>query len=217
MRRTQAAALCLLGCLLGVLAIGCGASHHESSATAPAASGATTSSSRGTSTPLQAASTDSWPTYGRNAARSGFNPHGAALAHLHRRWSAPLDGAVYAQPLVARGRAIAATENDSVYAFDARTGRQLWRVHLGSPVSGGDLPCGNIDPSGITSTPVIDPRRRTVYAVAFQTPAHHTLAAIDLASGKVKWQRSIDPPGADPRVHQERGALTLSRGRVYVT
>jgi len=36
-------------------------------------------------------------------------------------------------------------------------GRGERRQHLGEPIRGGSLPCGNIDPSGITSTPVIDP------------------------------------------------------------
>jgi outer membrane protein assembly factor BamB len=76
-----------------------------------------------------------------------------------------VDGAVYAEPLVAGGKVIVATENDSLYAFDAATGRQAWRAHLGTPVSGGQLPCGNIDVSGITGTPVIDPTAGTVYAV----------------------------------------------------
>jgi outer membrane protein assembly factor BamB len=32
----------------------------------------------------------------------------------------------------------------------------------------------------------------------------------------VRWRRVIDPPGADPKVHQQRAALVLSHGRVYV-
>jgi outer membrane protein assembly factor BamB len=110
---------------------------------------------------------------------------------------------------------IVATENDSVYAFDAGTGRQLWRAHLGTPVSGGELPCGNIDPSGITGTPVIDARAGVVYAVTFER-FEHRLVALDLATGRVRWQRAIDPPGADPRTHQQRAALALSHGYVYI-
>jgi outer membrane protein assembly factor BamB len=126
-----------------------------------------------------------------------------------------VDGDVYAEPLVAGGRVIAATENNSLYAFDG-AGHRLWRTHLGSPVDGSTLPCGNIDPSGITSTPTIDTRRGIVYAVAFLSPVHHELAALDLATGRVRWRRGIDAPGADPTVHQQRGALALANGRVYV-
>src|SRR5205807_8246878 len=107
-------------CVFGLLAIGCGTTHRESSSAAPPAR-TDTSKPRSTAPVSQAASAGGWPTYGRTAARPGFDPHGAAAAHLHRRWCAPLDGAVYAQPLVANGEAVAATENDSVYAFDAST------------------------------------------------------------------------------------------------
>src|SRR2546429_218052 len=62
-----------------------------------------------------------------------------------------------------------------------------------------------------------DARRGVVYAVAFLAPARHELAALDLASGRVRWRRAIDPPGADPKVHQQRGALALANGRVYVS
>jgi len=110
---------------------------------------------------------------------------------------------------------IAATENNSVYAFDGQ-GKRLWRRHIGTPVSGGSLPCGNIDPSGITGTPAIDLRGGTVYAVVFVRPFRHQLVAIDLTTGKVRWRRGIDGKGSNPRVEQERGALAISRGRVYV-
>ena len=93
-----------------------------------------------------------------------------------------MDGAVYAEPLVAGGKVIVATENDSVYAFDAATGHQAWRAHLGKPVSEGDLPCGNIDISGITGTPVIDATAGVVYAVTFQR-FEHRLVALALATG----------------------------------
>jgi outer membrane protein assembly factor BamB len=134
---------------------------------------------------------------------------------VRRAWSASVDGDVYAEPLVAGGRVIAATENNSLYALNAGSGRRLWRTHLGSPVDGSSLPCGNINPSGITSTPAIDTKRGVVYAVAFLAPARHELAAIDLSNGRVRWRRAIDPP-ADPTVHQQRGALALANGRVYV-
>jgi outer membrane protein assembly factor BamB len=127
-----------------------------------------------------------------------------------------VDGAVYAEPLIAAGRVIVATENDSVYAFSASSGHLLWRTHLGSPVPGADLPCGDINPSGITGTPVIDTRRGLVYSVAFEQGPKHVLFALDLATGTARWQRPIDPPGADPRVQQQRAALALSHGRVYV-
>jgi outer membrane protein assembly factor BamB len=155
-----------------------------------------------------------WATYHGDNARTGV-AGSPALGHLSRAWTAKVDGDVYASPLVARGRVVVATENNSLYAFDGQ-GRQLWRRHVGSPVSGGSLPCGNIDPSGITGTPAIDVGRSTVYAVAFTPPFRHTLVAIDLTSGNLRWQRDIDGAGSSARVEQQRGALLISRGRVYV-
>jgi outer membrane protein assembly factor BamB len=56
----------------------------------------------------------------------------------------------------------------------------------------------------------------TVWVVAFVRPAHHELVAVDLASGQVRSRRAVDPPGADPTVEQQRGALGLANGMVYV-
>ena len=194
--------------LAGVVAIvpvACGGSHPARSAAASPAPGAN---------PPGGHAAD-WPTYHGQPARTGVAAAGPALGRVHRVWTAGVDGAVYAEPLVAGGRVIVATENDSVYAFDAATGQRAWRAHLGTPVSGGDLPCGNIDVSGITGTPVVDRRAGVVYAVTFQR-FEHRLVALELATGRVGWQRLIDPPGADPRTHQQRAALALSHARVYV-
>jgi outer membrane protein assembly factor BamB len=161
-----------------------------------------------------AAQAADWPTYHGDNLRSGV-ASSSSLTRLSRAWSAKLDGKIYASPLIARGRVIVATDNNSVYAFDT-SGKRLWRGHIGTPVSGGSLPCGNIDPSGITGTPAIDLRRGTIYTVALLRPFRHQLVAINLTSGKVRWRRGIDGKGSHPQVEQERGALVISRGRVYV-
>jgi outer membrane protein assembly factor BamB len=135
---------------------------------------------------------------------------------MHRAWtSETLDGPIYAEPLVFDGRVFVATENDSVYALDAATGEVVWRTNVGSPMPASALPCGNIDPSGITGTPVIDPKSGTLYTVAFVQPGEHRFVAIDTATGRIRWQKPADAPGADPLVHQERGALAIANGRVY--
>jgi outer membrane protein assembly factor BamB len=123
---------------------------------------------------------------------------------------------VYAQPLTVGDRVVVATEHDTVVAVQAGTGRVQWSTTLGQPIPGGDLPCGNIDPSGITGTPVIDPAAGTVWVVAFVQPGQHVLVALDLGTGAVRAKRVVDQEGSDPRVEQQRGALTLSAGRVYV-
>jgi outer membrane protein assembly factor BamB len=134
-------------------------------------------------------------------------------------WRARLDGAVYGQPLVIGDTVIAATEGDTVYALDRRTGAVRWHRNLGRPVPLSALPCGNIDPLGITGTPVYDPASRRVYAVAETTASQgvtHTLYGLDLAGGSVGVRRAIPTPDGRPTVNQQRAALTLAHGRVYV-
>lgn len=58
-----------------------------------------------------------WPTYHGDNSRSGFDSADPAYTTVVRAWSATLDGSQYASPLVANGTVVAATENDSVYAF----------------------------------------------------------------------------------------------------
>ena len=64
-----------------------------------------------------------WPTYHANLARTGVDTSSPQLGQLSRAWTAQLDGQVYAEPLVVGSRVYAATENNSVYALNARTGR----------------------------------------------------------------------------------------------
>jgi len=154
--------------------------------------------------------------YHNDNARTGFIAGAPDPTHLTSLWKQPLDGAVYAEPLVVDGQVIVATENDTLYGLDARTGQEQWRTSVGTPVPLSDLPCGNIDPLGITGTPVYDPQTGLVFAVAeIQGPAH-ILVGVDVKTGHVKVRRLVDPPGMDPLAHQQRAALALSGGRVSI-
>lgn len=162
-----------------------------------------------------------WPTYGHDAARTGTSADQGSLGTIGVAWtSASLDGRlIYAQPLVVGDLVIVATEGDSLFALDAATGSVVWSRNLGTPVPKSDLPGGNIDPSGITGTPVVDVAGGTIYVVAFVKVGadhHHELYAVDLTTGTVDWHRAVDPPGLSALVEQQRGALALSGGRVYV-
>jgi hypothetical protein len=165
-----------------------------------------------------ASSFTEWHGYHYDAAHSGYNPHIPAAGALSRAWSAKLDAPVQASPLVAKGVVIAATESNTVYGLSPATGRVLWSTHLAAPVTSG-LPCGNINPLGITGTPVYDSYTNRVFAVT-TTPngssIKHTLVGLDPASGKRTFARNIDVPGQDPLVENQRGALALSKGRVLV-
>jgi outer membrane protein assembly factor BamB len=168
-----------------------------------------------TTTPAPPGATD-WTMYHFDNARSGLvanMPDPTAFANL---WKQPLDGAVYAEPLVVGGQLIVVTENDTVYSLDAKTGQIGWHTSVGTPVPLSDLPCGNIDPLGITGTPVYDPQTGLVFAVAeIQGPAH-ILLGIDAKTGQIKVRRVVDPSGIDPRAHQQRAALALYGDNVYI-
>src|SRR5262249_11970501 len=130
-------------------------------------------------------------------------------------WTQSLDGHVFAEPLVFDNQVFVATENNSVYALDAFSGVVLWHQNVGPPVTGG-LPCGDILPTGITSTPVIDPDAGVLYVVATVAPVHYELWAFNLkASGAALFHYTVNP-GFDASAAGQRGALTLANGRVYV-
>jgi outer membrane protein assembly factor BamB len=158
-----------------------------------------------------------WTTYHRDAARTGAAPASPAAGPLSIAWRRRLDGAVYGQPLMVDDLVIAATEGDTVYGLDRATGRVRWHVHLGTPVPLSALPCGDIDPLGITGTPVYDPATRMVYAVAETTGFRHVLAGIAVPGGKVVFTRNVLTPDGQPRYDQQRSALALDQGRIYVS
>lgn len=160
-----------------------------------------------------------WTVYHGNPAGTGVAPSVTAVSTRIRAWTSPsLDGNIYGEPLVHARRVYVATENDTVYALSAATGRPVWSRHLGRPVPAGSLPCGNIGPTvGITGTPVIDRSRGEIFVVADELvrgrPAH-ILAGLATASGRVEMTRDVDLPGTDPAAQLQRTGLTLDAGRV---
>jgi len=91
----------------------------------------------------------------------------------------------------------------------------IWRRHVGTPVPLADLPCGNIDPLGITGTPVYDPASGLVYAVAETSGYHHVLVGVSAGDGSLQVERDIPTPDGQPRYDQQRPGLTIEHGRVY--
>lgn len=160
-----------------------------------------------------------WLTYHNNLARTGV---GSSEPSVQSRapsfdWKSPtLDGAIYAEPLVDGNLVFAATENNTVYAINASNGSLAWSRSLGLPVSGSTLPCGDINPSGITGTPVIDPLTNTLFVVAYRASSGHVLFALNITNGHVIFQRNVNPTGVSVSVEQQRGALALSKGLVYI-
>ena len=169
-----------------------------------------------TTSPVPAVNSADWTTYHYDKSRTGYlagepDPHG-----LTRAWSTHLDGAVYAEPLVVDGRVLVATEADSLYALDPRTGQVQWQTNIGSPVPLAQLPCGNIDPLGITGTPVYDPGTGLVFAVAEVSGPAHVLVGVAVNTGQVRVRRSVDPAGMEPTPQQQRAVLALAGGMVYI-
>src|SRR4051795_2965020 len=137
-----------------------------------------------------ASAAGNWTTFAGSNSRASVAPGAPASPRLRRRFAKTLDGQVYAQPLIANGRIYVVTENNTVYAFTTG-GRTVWQRHLGRPVDGGELPCGNINPSGITGTPVITGGR--LYAVAFlHNGLRHTLFGLRLSNGNVAVRANVD-------------------------
>ncbi len=159
-----------------------------------------------------------WPSYHGNSYRSGDSTSAPTYTGgLHVVTKIALDGAVYASPIVAGGLTIVATENDTVYAFDTAN-RLVWKRHLGTPSPASQRPCGNIDPLGITGTPTYYSPTGLVYVAAeFSAAAPtHRLYGLSAKTGAMVISKSLDLPGVDQTAMQERGALALAGGRVWV-
>ena len=159
-----------------------------------------------------------WPTYHGALNRSGvYSAMPATSGTPTIVKSVTLDAAVYASPLVVSHIVVVATENDSVYGLTT-TGTVLWHRTLGTPARSSQLPCGNIDPSGITGTPVYSSSTGLVYLVVEHgAPVRHAVAALDLHTGAVRWTRQLSLPGTSQDAMQQRGALNLGDHRIWIT
>ena len=165
--------------------------------------------------PPDASATD-WLTYHYDNTRDGANTNEVVLTPANvntndffKLFTYTVDGEVYAQPLYMANVAIAgqgthnvlfvATENDTVYAFDADSnagtnGGLLWQTNLGTAATsvlfGVRYHHNVLNPLiGITGTPVIDPVTKTLYVDVLTTPvpdttnAQHHVHALNIADG----------------------------------
>jgi hypothetical protein len=185
-----------------------------------------------------AAGAGTWTQYAHDPQRTSVDPDQPPISQINLDWTVPVDGAVFAQPLVWNGRVYVATENNSIYAFDATTHATAWqRLSIASPALDGDLVsggahCSNLGPTvGITSTPVIDPSTGRLYAVAqvrsssLMSTLHYELLTLDANTGTTLSTKVIDPwfrgglgdhTSAETAVEQQRGALLLANNTIYV-
>ena len=168
------------------------------------------------------------------------------------RFNFIVDGNVDAEPLYVMGVRVSTnavhnviyvvTENNSVYAIDADTGHQYWRVSalVAGEVSSDDRDCDMVTPQiGITVTPVIDLKsgpHGTIYFVSMSKDSsgkyHHRVHAMDLITGAEEFggPREVQAtyPGKgenssngrvvfDPAQYKDRPSLLLVNGVIYTS
>jgi hypothetical protein len=196
-------------------------------------------------------------TYHNDNARTGQNLTETILTagnvkagSFGKLFEVKLDGKVDAQPLhvgglrmpngIMRDVVFAATEHDSVYAFDADNGHIYWHANLLRPgeTTSDARGCDQITPEiGITATPVIDRsagEHGTMYVLAMSKNSsgiyYHRLHALDISTGAEEFggpapiQASYPGSGAnasngrvafDPKQYASRPGLLLLNGVVY--
>ncbi len=162
---------------------------------------------------------------------TGFTPPAAANLTRDPGFDGTISGNVYAQPLYIEGgpsgpMIIVVTESNNVYALDATTGTVIWQVTVGSPVSSG-LPCANINPVGITGTPVVDLASRALFfdALIDGPIKKHFIYSLNVDTGAINagWPVDVNAMATyngmtfESRVQEERGGLALVDGIVYVS
>jgi hypothetical protein len=147
---------------------------------------------------------------GVNSQEYALTGHSVASSNFGKLFSCPVDGWVFAQPLwmanlqiggVRHNVVFVATENDSLYAFDADGPgcKPVWSSPSVSLIPGDekiapldDLEYDSISlgpATGITGTPVINPSSKTLYLVAVTENKAtgailQRLHAIDIATGR---------------------------------
>jgi len=179
---------------------------------------------------------------GQNLTETTLTPSNVSSASFGLLRNLKVDGLVDAQPLYLSALTVSgashdvvfvATEHDSVYAFDADTGAQLWRVSLigAGESSSDDHGCMQITPEiGVTSTPVIDRSagpHGTIFLVAMTRDAsanyHQRLHALDVTTGAelagspLELKATYGSTSFDPGQYAERAALLLANNTLYAS
>ena len=157
----------------------------------------------------------------------------ARSLRLDAEFTGRFEGHLYAQPLywrppgAAAGLLIVASESNVVTAIDAANGNTAWTRTLGRPAPLSTFACGNIDPLGITGTPVIDEANGALYLdamIADPAGPRHRIFALSLKDGAALPGWPVDVadalraqgPAFDSRVQNQRGALLLLNGTLFV-
>ncbi|MFY9844384.1 MAG: pyrrolo-quinoline quinone [Terriglobales bacterium] len=189
---------------------------------------------------------------GRNSTETTLTLQNVNSNTFGKLFVIPTDGLVDAQPLYAPNVSISgngahnvlfvASENDTVYGFDADNGSILWQVTMlaAGETASDNRGCGQVTPEiGVTSTPVIDLSagpHGTIYVVAMSKDSssnyHQRLHALDITTGAEEFGGPVDVaaqyPGTgdnsengyvifDPKQYKERAGLLLLNHIVYTS
>lgn len=112
-----------------------------------------------------------------------------------------------------------------MYALNQTDGSVVWSHHFYVPESRpngtpGGWVCGNATPQGILGTPVVDPSTNRIYSVTLSgVDDLYRLEGLNLATGLSEITTIITTKaltGFDWTIQQQRGALAVFNGTVYV-
>jgi hypothetical protein len=161
----------------------------------------------------------------------GLTPAIVQSAAFGQLFSTPVNGQVYAQPILDDGVVVVATETDWIYGLDPVSGAIKWSRQIGNYLPDASLGCGDLVPDlGVTSTPVADPATGIVYLVNQQYvsgtsgPTGYYMHAVNPASGieepgfpvLIQGSASNDPDESFvPDMELQRPGLLLLGGVVY--
>jgi outer membrane protein assembly factor BamB len=176
---------------------------------------------------------------GANLNETILTPARVNTGQFGRLFTINVNGQIYAQPLyvphvTVPGQGVhnvlyVATMHNYLYALDADTGAQLWSKYFGNPVPASDVQCCCPDVSdqiGILGTPVINPLTNTIFFVSRNKNGngtyHQRLNALSITDGAPRPGSPAEIQGAyggltfDPKIQNQRAALTLANGNVYI-
>ena len=159
-------------------------------------------------------------------AQPALSPGQVSSGAFGRLFKVQVDGQVYAQPLVADGTLLVATEENQVYGLDPVTGDRRWTRDLGAPFNADDVGCADLWPHvGVTATPVIDGDTAYLTSKTYEDGrATYLMHALDVRTGAEKTGFPVPIAGAADNApgksfqaltELQRPALLLMGGVVY--
>ncbi len=150
-----------------------------------------------------------------------FTNANAATITRDTAFNGTIVGNVYAQPLYVEGGpngplVIAVTQSNNVYALNPTTGAIVWQRNVGTP--SGSM--GNINPVGISSTPVVDVATRALFLNAVVSGPNNLIFSLNVDTGAINagWPVSVNAAvsGFSSSIQSQRGALAIMGSVVYV-